>query len=175
MTSAKIFWVYHQWPYGPLRLNNNNRQTTVSCERLELLSSNLVWWCNIISRCVKRKYCFALLKNKVKVRTHYNNNMTVSTACYELLIPLRPNFGLLYITICQGVVWQDWIAKFKVKVTAKVKNTHECPSASFEPLNFVSPNVTYYCINMSWGVMHKDWFPIFRGLFDPSFTHLFKK
>ena len=77
---------------------------------------NLVWWCIIMSRRIMWKD----VSGQGHVEGSYNQNRTVSTISFELLILLQPNLGWWYVIKSLSVSWKDWITLFKVKVTAMV-------------------------------------------------------
>ena len=94
-------------------------------------------------------------------KSTYNQNMTVSTLSFELLILLLLDW---YITISQSVLWRSWIVVFKVKVTAKFQNVKWmfAQMISSEKLNLLLPNLIWWCIIMSHIVFQKDWFAVFK-------------
>ena len=61
----------------------------------------------------------------------YNQNMTISTSSFKLLVRLQPNLVWWYCIIGQSVLWKNWITAFKVKVTPKVKNVCEYLSGCY--------------------------------------------
>ena len=71
------------------------------------------------------------LQGQDYIKGLYNQNMTVSSVSFKLLVHLQPNLVWWYSIISQSVLWKNGITAFKVKVTAKVQNVSECLNGSY--------------------------------------------
>ena len=77
-------------------------------------------------------------------KSSYDQNMTISSVSFDLLILLLPNLVWWYIIISQSVLCRNWNVLFKVKITAKSQNVNECLSI-------------WYFLNC-WTFYHQTWY-----------------
>ena len=109
-----------------------------SCELLNRLSQNLIWWCIIMSHnlmahnhklsvSAKRLHCCVMLKVKVTAKVHnFNESFTGSylLKCWTLFVT-KP--VMVMHLMGQNVLGKDWLNIFKIKVTVRARITkYDC-------------------------------------------------
>ena len=81
----------------------------------------------IMNQSVMQKDCYL----QGRIGCSYNQNISVSTTSFELLILLHLHVTLLdyryiIVTVTQSILQKDWITVVTVKVIAKVQHFIEC-------------------------------------------------
>ena len=133
----------------------------ISSESLNLLQSNLLWWCIIMSQIVFQKDWFEVLKVKVTVRD-IMVKIWLSNISSELLIFLQLNLGWWHIIISWIVLWNDWIALLwsrsraqeELKIPVNIHVDDDCWTFCNQTLNGDK--------SMGQSVMQEDWFAVFK-------------
>ena len=96
----------------------------ISSKPSDILFSNLVLWFIIIMSQCHAKRLISYFQSQGHFKSSYDQNMTISTVSFEVLILLLPNLVWKYIIISQSVLWRNLIVV--VKVTAKFQTVNEC-------------------------------------------------
>ena len=123
---------------------------------------NSVWWCSIKSHSVMRKRIVCYLQGQGHSEGWYDQNMTLSTISFELLIHWQLNLVCLYIIISQSVLWKKkGFLHWRSRSQRRVKISMFVLVISSKLPNILLPNLVLWCF-MSRSLMQKDWFAIFK-------------
>ena len=124
----------------------------ISSESQIILLPNLVWQCSIKSQNVMRKTnSFCYLQGQGHSEGWYDQNMTLSTIVFELLIPWQPDLVWWYIIMSQSVMWKKnglLHSRSRSQWRFKMLMFVQMISSSSKPRNILFPNLVLWCIIM---------------------------
>ena len=106
---------------------------------------------NKLTNHAKRLICY--FQGQDHCKSSYDQNISISTVSFELLILLLPNLVWWHIIINQSVLQRNWIVVLKVKVTAK-----------FQLQILLQLTLVCWYITIRWIVLWKDWISLLWSL-----------